>query len=126
VPAKASKSSGSATKSAEPGGTPDVKVVGKLPPEVIQKIVRDRYTRFRGCYEAGLAKNPDLGGKITTRFTIELDGSVHDAKPICGTTLADAPTVTCVIDNFNRLKFPKPEGGTVSVVYPIMYSPDTD
>jgi hypothetical protein len=100
-----------------------VKTQGRLPPELIQKIVRDRYARFRGCYEAGLARNPDLGGAIQTQFTIELDGTVHDAKPGCGTTMPDAQTVTCVTDNFNRLKFPKPEGGVVTVVYPIVYSP---
>jgi hypothetical protein len=31
--------------------------------------------------------------------------------------------VRCVRDNFLPLVFPKPQGGIVTVVYPIMFSP---
>ena len=37
-------------------------VNGRLPPEVIQRIVRQNFGRFRLCYENGLRNNPNLAG----------------------------------------------------------------
>ena len=34
------------------------KPTGRLPPQVIQMIVREKYETFRKCYEAGLGRNP--------------------------------------------------------------------
>jgi hypothetical protein len=39
-------------------------VSGRLPPEVIQRIVRQNYGRLRLCYEAGLRSNPSLQGRV--------------------------------------------------------------
>jgi hypothetical protein len=39
------------------------------------------------------------------------------------TNLADSEVVSCVIRAFYGLSFPQPEGGTVAVVYPLMFSP---
>src|SRR5262249_37300578 len=35
-------------------------VTGNLPPEVVQRIVRQNFGRFRLCYENGLRNNPTL------------------------------------------------------------------
>src|SRR6187549_3194941 len=40
-------------------------VNGKLPPEVIQRIVRQNFGRFRLCYENGLKNNPTLSGRVS-------------------------------------------------------------
>src|SRR5690242_9503044 len=37
---------------------------GQLPPEVIQKIVREHYAVFQKCYEDGLRHNPNLKGRV--------------------------------------------------------------
>jgi hypothetical protein len=34
-----------------------------------------------------------------------------------------AESVACVIGEYRRLRFPAPEGGTITVIYPIMFSP---
>ncbi len=39
-------------------------VNGRLPPEVIQRIVRQNFGRFRLCYENGMRNNPDLQGRV--------------------------------------------------------------
>ena len=39
-------------------------VSGRLPPEVIQRIVRQNFGRFRLCYENGLRNNPNLQGRV--------------------------------------------------------------
>jgi pSer/pThr/pTyr-binding forkhead associated (FHA) protein len=97
-------------------------VSGRLPPEVIQRIVRQNYGRFRMCYEQGLAKNPNLEGRVTVRFVIGRDGSVSNVAN-GGSDIPDSAVVQCVIRNYYGLSFPQPEGGIVTVVYPIMFSP---
>ncbi len=98
-------------------------VDGRLPPEVVSRIVRQSFGRFRLCYEAGLRTNPRLMGAVKTRFTIGRDGNVATAQD-GGSTLPDASTVACVVRSFSKLSFPPPEGGLATVTYPIVFSPD--
>jgi hypothetical protein len=114
------------------------RVKGRLPPEVIQKIVRDHSDGMRKCYEDGLRRDPNLKGKIPVRFVIERDGHVssaadiHDAPPPEGLEktvrpkddeprFPDATVTACVVAKFAALIFPEPQGGSVTVVYPIVF-----
>jgi hypothetical protein len=97
-------------------------VSGRLPPEVIQRIVRQNYGRFRMCYEEGLARNPNLEGRVSVRFVIGRDGSVSNVAN-GGSDLPDNGVVQCVVRAYYGLSFPQPEGGIVTVVYPIMFAP---
>ncbi|MBN1605011.1 MAG: AgmX/PglI C-terminal domain-containing protein, partial [Polyangiaceae bacterium] len=99
-----------------------VQVTGRLPPEVIQRIVRQNYGRFRMCYEQGLGRNPRLQGRVSVRFQIAADGSVTQPAN-SGSDMPDAGVVTCVLDAYSALSFPAPEGGAVTVVYPILFAP---
>lgn len=96
--------------------------LGRLPPEKIQKIVRASYDTFRKCYEAGLGRDPHLTGRVAIRFVIDLDGKVSSAQ-IADNTLPDCAVSACVRDKFKALAFPEPEGGIVTVVYPIWLEP---
>lgn len=96
-------------------------VTGRLPAEVIQRIVRQNYGRFRVCYEAGLRGNPNLQGRVSVRFIIGRDGSVSNVGN-GGSDLPDPNVVSCVIRAFYGLSFPEPKDGIVSVIYPIMFS----
>jgi hypothetical protein len=102
--------------------TPAGTVSGRLPPELIQSIVRQHFGDFRICYEKGLARNPQLGGKVLTRFVIERDGTVSHVAD-AGSEMADEEVRSCVIDAFKHYRFPNPEGGIVTVIYPIMLAP---
>jgi hypothetical protein len=99
-------------------------VNGRLPPETIQRIVRQNMGRFRYCYERALDRNPVLQGRVVTRFVIARDGSVafstDDARE---SDLPDPGVVSCIVRAFGALSFPQPEGGTVSVVYPLSLTP---
>jgi hypothetical protein len=99
-----------------------VSVSGKLPPEVIQRIVRQNYGRFRLCYEQGLMRNPNLTGRVSVRFVIGRDGAVSNVGS-GGSDLPDSGTVSCVLSAFYGLSFPSPDGGIVTVTYPILFSP---
>jgi hypothetical protein len=98
------------------------RVSGRLPPEVVQRIVRQNYGRFRMCYERGLTENPNLEGRVSVRFVIGRDGSVSNVSN-GGSDLPSSSVVSCVISAYYGLSFPQPEGGIVTVVYPIMFTP---
>ncbi len=97
-------------------------VNGRLPPEVIQRIVRQNFGRFRLCYENGLRQNPNLQGRVAVKFVIDRSGAVSTASD-GGSDLPDASVVSCVVRGFGNLSFPQPEGGIVTVVYPVIFSP---
>ncbi|MBX3189626.1 MAG: AgmX/PglI C-terminal domain-containing protein [Labilithrix sp.] len=99
-----------------------MQVSGGLPPEVIQRIVRQNFGRFRLCYEKGLGARADLRGRVATKITIDASGAVASAVD-AGSDLPDASTVSCVVRAFDSLSFPQPEGGSVTVVYPIIFDP---
>lgn len=102
------------------GGT----VSGRLPPEVIQKVIREQSHLLRACYVAGLEREPELTGRVVTRFVINREGAVSAAGVDDTSTLEDQEVRSCVTRVFLGLVFPKPEGGVVSVVYPIQFSPE--
>jgi hypothetical protein len=97
-------------------------VNGRLPPEVIQRIVRQNFGRFRLCYENGMRNNPNLQGRVTVKFMIDRSGAVGMTSD-GGSDLPDQGVVQCVVRGFGNLSFPQPEGGIVTVVYPIMFNP---
>jgi hypothetical protein len=119
-------------------------VTGRLPPELIQKIVRSRFGDFRRCYENALRLDPAVQGLIAVRFVIRRDGSVGDVReadsapgdafawgavpfaakpPPRHPSMLDATVSACVVATFKKLEFPAPESGIVTVTYPIMFAP---
>lgn len=105
-----------------PGGS--VNINGRLPAEVIQRIVRQNFGRFRMCYENGLRSNPELAGRVAVRFVIDRQGAVSLTSD-GGSDLADKGVVGCVVSGFGNLSFPAPADGMVTVTYPLVFSPGT-
>jgi hypothetical protein len=97
-------------------------VNGRLPPETIQRIVRQNFGRFRSCYDDALRTNPGLEGRVTVKFVIDRTGQVAVAED-GGSNFPDAKVVACVVRGFESLAFPQPEGGIVTVVYPLEMVP---
>jgi serine/threonine protein kinase len=91
---------------------------GRLPPELIQSVIRARMSAIRRCTD-------QLGQLILRRtvyFTIGTDGRAQNVQ------LAEldgrAPDVDrCIIEKFSALAFAKPEGGSIDVVYPVAFNP---
>lgn len=102
--------------------TGSLSVSGRLPPEVVGRILRQNHGRLRMCYEAGLRTNPTLQGRVTIRFVIGRDGSVS-AVSNGGSDLPDAGVVTCSVRALYGLSFPQPDGGIVTVSYPVIFRP---
>ena len=99
-----------------------VEVTGPLPENVILRIVRANFGRFRACYQQGLKADPSLQGTVGVRFIINLQGEVESAKSTGG-TLSDAKVVTCVVGVFLRLAYPEPEQKKVMVTYRLDFGP---
>lgn len=94
---------------------------GRLPKEVIQRIVRQNFGRMRLCYQTALKTTPGLKGRVVVRFVIGRDGKTQSV-----TTSGDLPdqsVIACVGRAFEGLTFPPPDGGIVTVSYPIVFSP---
>lgn len=100
----------------------NIKSNGTLPPEAIQRVVRMNFGRFRACYDSALRTNPSLTGRVVTKFVIARDGSVSMASD-GGSDLPSQEVVSCIVRNFQSLSFPTPEGGIVTVTYPLMMTP---
>ncbi|MBI5534402.1 MAG: AgmX/PglI C-terminal domain-containing protein [Deltaproteobacteria bacterium] len=109
---------------------PQVKMVaptitgGGLPTEIVQRIVRQNFGRFRLCYENGLKNNPNLQGRVSTRFIIDASGVVQSVTN-GGSDLPDPNVVQCVIKAYAGLSFPAPDSGqAITVVVPISFAPE--
>lgn len=96
---------------------------GRLPPEVIQRTVRTILPRLRQrCYEPALRTNPRLQGRVVVRFVITRDGSVALLSD-GGSDLVNREVVGCYVRSFQALRFPMPEGGHVTVSFPVHLTP---
>jgi beta-lactamase regulating signal transducer with metallopeptidase domain len=92
---------------------------GRLPEERIQEVVRAAYPRFGECYDA--LPEPRRSVRIELHFTIGSDGRVSDGH----VDAEQEPKLgKCAEPVLKRLQFPKPDGGIVTVVYPIDFSPE--
>jgi hypothetical protein len=93
---------------------------GFLDREVIQRVVRQHVARVQYCYERALTKNPNLGGKITLRWTITMTGAVS-AAAVTGSDMDDAQMQSCIVNVISSMQFPAPRGGVVEVSYPFVF-----
>ena len=98
-----------------------ISVSGTLPPEVIQRIVRQHFAKLAACYDKGLAANATLEGRVIMTFEIQADGSVKDAQS--GGDLPSQAVLACFAKVFGAFTFPQPESGVVKVSLPIGLSP---
>jgi hypothetical protein len=106
-----------------PAAAPGSEDSGRLQPEVIQSIVRSHYPELQKCYGVGLGDDPHLKGRVQVRFVINREGKVRSVRDE-GSDLPDRPVVDCVVSKFYEMTFPPPEGGIVTVVYPINFEPE--
>jgi len=95
---------------------------GRLPPTEIQKVVRQNFGRLKLCYTTSLRNNPSSGGRVEPEFVIDMDGTIATIR-MQSTTVADPDMNECILRGMSSIRFPAPEGGYVTVVYPLIFSP---
>ena len=98
-------------------------VQGSLDKDLIRRIVRAHINEVRHCYNQGLARDPNLKGRINIQFTVTPEGKVR-AAAVLEDTLADKTVGTCISAAVLRWTFPKPAGGAdVIISYPFVLEP---
>ena len=85
-----------------------VEVSPGVSPEIVRRILRQSYGRYRLCYEKGLGRNRKLTGTAAMLFDIGLDGRVSAMKDD-GSTVPDAKVARCIREATVQLSFPMPD-----------------
>ena len=101
-----------------PPSEPQVEVMGALPIDAVKSVVEKNSKAIVECYKAGLKRDPKLQGAVLVRFVIGSDGKVSNVKELSN-GMPDAKVTECIVGEFKKLTFPKPEKGEVVVTYPI-------
>lgn len=106
------------------GGPEETVVMGSIDVDAIAAILAQHRDEFRLCYEREInAENPDIRGSLVTSFEIGSTGRVTQAG-IAESSIKNSNVERCVTGVIKRIEFPTPRGGgTVSVRYPIKYTP---
>jgi len=105
-----------------PGIVPGQATVrGSLDKEIIRRIIRRHLNEVKFCYEAELARNASLAGRVAVQFTISGGGEVI-ASVLQSSTMGNARVESCVVQAVRRWEFPRPAlGGLVIVSYPFNF-----
>jgi hypothetical protein len=94
--------------------------VGFCAREDIIAVVGAAADSIRFCYEHHVQSDPDLAGAISTRWTIELDGTVSSVESTTETAGLEA-VIPCVGLVIGRLQFAPPNGGQCVIDYPFIF-----
>jgi hypothetical protein len=106
----------------KPGAIEEKMSPGILDEAQVIATVRKRLPAIRNCYEKGLAHDPALTGKLSVQFTIGTSGRVTASKAVTD-SLGNPSVTSCVLTKFKGFTFDKPEGGSITFVYPLMFKP---
>ncbi len=99
--------------------------------DYIKSVIHDDYFPLaKQCYEASLAKDPKMHGRISMSFEIVgdkkiggvVDNAAYDDEE---TTIIDPELRTCLRESMMSVSFDAPpKDGKVTVKYPITFAPD--
>ena len=89
---------------------------GSRSPESILRVIRQGMGGFRYVYEKYLRDNPNLGGKISLRFTIAPSGDIIQIAVVSSNT-GDESLDGTLMGQAKRMKFDAIEKGNVTVTY---------
>lgn len=97
-------------------------VDGSLDPKAVASYVKRRLRSITDCYNRELKRNPNLSGKIEIEFTIAESGRV-ESTDVVANKMGSAAVAKCIMGRISRWRFPKPDGGSVTVSYPFIFTP---
>lgn len=96
-------------------------VDGSLDSAAIARVVRARMRMVQDCYERELKRSPNISGKIEIEFTIGTNGRVEEAL-IASNAMGSAAVGNCIVSRIRRWRFPRPDGGSVTVTFPFIFT----
>lgn len=95
---------------------------GKLSQSEITSVMRRQLKALRDCYEGALKRNRALSGKLVIRFEIDDSGRTQNID-FEEDSLGSPDVKECIVRRAKYWRFPKPDGGSVFVAYPIVFTP---
>jgi len=87
----------------------------------ILRVVDFRQDAITCCYENELARNPELGGKVTLSWIIKFDGSVHKVW-VESSSLKNGIVENCMTRSVKRWRFTKPDGHMCLIKFPFVFN----
>lgn len=94
--------------------------------EGIRAAVDESAPAIRECYSSWLRNQPDLSGKVTVQFLLAVDSQEPEFATVSDVELHDSELghvfmEGCVASLFEELQFEAPEGGELTVQYPLVF-----
>jgi hypothetical protein len=96
------------------------RVSGSLSRGEVQAVINRYIGRIRRCYEQALTRSPGLSGSARFAWTITPAGGVSGVRSQGG-NMTDGQVSNCISGVIRRMRFPRPQGGSVQIVYPFMF-----
>lgn len=93
-----------------------------LPLQVVRRITRQAFGRFRLCYGLQSPPDPTATDTVVVRYAIDTDGEVASAHAV-SSTFTEPKATACVERAFRGLSFPVPSGGPLDVTATIYFVP---
>lgn len=85
-----------------------------IPPENVERVIRQGQPQIDACYQARLNEVPDLAVTLEVQLLVDADGRVDDVNLVRGGSADDALTV-CVREVMGRWRFYPPRVGAVQI-----------
>lgn len=76
-----------------------LRIQGKLPPESVTAMVKDKRYSMRECYQKGLDKDPTLKGEMSVQFTVSGDTGKVIAALERNTDIGNQAVRDCILNN---------------------------
>lgn len=99
-------------------------VDGSLDSAQIASVVRRRIKSLQDCYERELKRDGSLSGKIEVEFTIGESGRIDEAR-VSNNEMGSKAVGACLVSRVRRWRFPAPDGGSVTVNFPFIFTPSS-
>jgi len=98
-----------------------VKTDKTLRPVDVERVIRLGMPAVTACFQRGIKRNPDLGGKTLIRIEVNALGAVTGVS-VDDDSMGDAQVNACIASYARRWRFPAPEGGgRAEVVVPFLF-----
>lgn len=99
---------------------PPPKLIPKIDMGEVESYVRGRSAEVKACYDLALGRNPQVGGSVLWRWTIDANGRVLRTK-VSSTTIRDSLFLKCLEKKIKAWVFPRPENGPISISFPFRF-----
>jgi hypothetical protein len=93
---------------------------GRMVKSEVQKVVNSHLREVQACYEKQLVGDHSLAGWVKYIWVIETSGTVGLVRFRSGRELG-AEVPVCIQQAIARWRFPRPDGGAVTVIYPFIF-----